>query len=601
MKSKKSIYNIIKNNQFILNYISNASPFFILITILVTLTAFVDTLSTTWLSKVVFDGMSKGTSYSEIVKIVLFLLVLLLLSSFIRTYYDQKKAVIEREKIRTYIRTKVLLKTKELDFECFEDPAFYDQYTRAMSEADSRASAVIDSISSLFYSLITLATLFAIIILLDPILFFFAIIGVILSFIINTYLGKLRYQYNNERTSDERGLNYIHRIFYEPQYAQNIKMDTMVAYFIGQYRSLAEHLVQIIKKRANKITVLEFLSQIQNIVMQTIMILFLTYRVFKGILTVGDYAALLNSTFSLMFQLNYLFGLIPQFYQHSLFIENLRKVMEYQPKIEKDEGNMLEKAESYSIEFKNVYFKYPNQDQYILNNVSFCLQTGESIALVGHNGAGKSTIVKLMIRLYDVSQGSVLVNGNDIRSYNVYSLRRCFSTVFQDCQLYAASIADNILGKVYTPEQKKLIEDALTLSGLYEKVNKMPNGIQTQISKEFDERGVLLSGGEVQKLALAKVFAKESPFVILDEPSSALDPISEHELNENMLKAGQDKAVMLISHRLSTTKSSSKIYLLDHGAIVEEGTHKQLMEFNGLYKKMFTVQAENYQMENRSE
>lgn len=594
---KHVVKKTLKNNLYIIGLIREASPGFILLTVVITLTALVDTFSNTWLSKVVFDGMAFHTPYIDIVKVVLILLGLMLISSYVRSYYNQKKSLIEKEKIRTFIRTKLLKQTRKLDFSCFENPEFYTKYTRAMAEADERASAILDSISSVSYSLFTILTLFAIIITLDPILIIFVICGVVLSFIINTYLGKLRYQYKNERTNDERGQNYIHRIFYEPQYSQNIKMDTMTDYFINKYKNISKHLILIIKKRATKIEILDFLSQIQNTVLQIVMILILTYRVYSGLLTIGDYAALLNSTFSLIFQLNILFALIPQFYEHALFIENLKVVMDYKPKIEKDGGIELKEADVYSIEFKNVSFKYPGQDKNVINNISFLLHTNESLALVGHNGAGKSTIVKLMVRLYDVNEGSILVNGRNIKEYNVFSLRRSFSTVFQDYQFYAASVAENILGLEYTTELQNIVDYSLKQSGLYEKIYSLPNNIDTQISKEFDEHGILLSGGETQKLALAKVYAKKSPFVILDEPSSALDPISEHELNENMINACKDRAMLLISHRLSTTKSVDRILLLDHGSILEEGNHEELMKRNGLYKKMFVTQAMNYQLD----
>lgn len=597
-KQKSTIKTIVKNNKYILKFVSEASPYFILITVLISLTAFIDTFANTWFSKVVFDGMAEHTPYLQIVKVVLILLGFMLISALLRSYYEQNSSVVENEKIRTHIRTKVLEKTSELDFECFENPEFYDKYTKAIAEADSRASAVLESVSSLSYSVVTLATLFTIILALNPILFLFAAVGVTISFLINTYLGKLRYQYNNERVPSDRKANYIHRIFYEPQYAQNIKMDTMVTYFVQQYKSLGSNIILIIKKRANRITVMEFLSQMQYAVMQILMTLYLTYRVYQGVLSIGDYAALLNSTFALMFQLNHFVGLIPQFYEHSLFISNLKTVMDYKPTIEKQAGLLLEEAEQYSIEFQNVTFQYPNQTKPTLKNVSFAFHTGENIALVGHNGAGKSTIVKLIVRLYDVTDGCILINGRDIREYNVFSLRKHFSAVFQDYQSYAVSIADNLLGGVYSPTQKALVDDALEKSGLTQKINALPDGIQTQLSKEFDEKGVSLSGGEMQKLALARVFLRNSPFIILDEPSSALDPIAEHQLTENMLQAAKNKAVLTISHRLSTTRNSTKIYLLNQGSILEEGTHEELICKAGLYKKMFDVQAENYQVEN---
>ena len=595
---RRNIKTVLENNLYILAIIKKASPSFIILTLLISLLVFVDTVSNTWLSKIVFDGMAQGTSYTAIVVSVLILLGMMIFSGTMRTLFYQKKSPIENEKIKCYIRSLLFEKTKYLDLYCFEDSSFYDKYTRAMAEADGRAAAVLSSVSGLLSAVISLTTLFFIIIYLDPILILFAISGALLSTLIAKKLAKLRYDYNIGRTPLDRKNEYIHRVFYEPQYAKDIKMDNMYSYFILSYKNTVSDLLLYIKNKTNQIAFYELLSSMHMTIMQTAMIIFLTYRVYTNIISIGDYAALLNSTFSLMFQLNNFFNLLPRFYEHSLYIQNLRDVMQQQPVIERECGMELNDVTSVNIEFVNVSFSYPNTNRLVLKNISMKFSEGEKHAIVGHNGAGKSTIIKLILRLYDVTEGAILVNGINIKEYNVYSLREKISTVFQDFQLYSIPLADYLCSsECANRETEERVNESLKNVGLYEKIKLYENKIHTPISKEFDSNGIIMSGGENQKLALAKAFLKPGSVIILDEPSSALDPISEYELHKTMLTISQDRTVILISHRLSTTKDANIIYYIENGELIEKGNHDMLMNKNGKYAKMFTVQAENYQLD----
>lgn len=220
------------------------------------------------------------------------------------------------------------------------------------------------------------------------------------------------------------------------------------------------------------------------------------------------------------------------------------------------------------------------------------------IAIVGHNGAGKSTFVKLLMRLYDVTEGVIEVGGKDIRQYRLSAYRDLFGTIFQDFKIFAASICDNVLLRDNGGEaDKKRVRDALAASGILGKVEGLKKGMESQLTREFDEDGVLLSGGEFQKLAIARVFAKDCEICILDEPSSALDPLSEYEIFENMMKACEGKTVIFISHRLSSTVLADRIYLLENGEVAESGSHRELMEQNGKYAEMYHMQAKRYQEE----
>jgi ATP-binding cassette subfamily B protein len=515
-----------------------------------------------------------------------------------RTLFYQKISPIENEKISCHIRSLLYEKTKYLDLYCFEDSSFYDKYTRAMAEADSRASSVLFSVSGLASSIISLATLFFIIIYLDPILILFAILGAILSTLIEKRLAKIKYEYNMGKTSLDRTTGYIHRLFYEPQYVKDIKMDNIYGYFIHSYKKTVSDLLLYIKKRTDRIAFYELLSSVQTTVLQIAMIIFLTYRVYTNIISIGDYAALLNSTFSLMFQLKSFLGLIPQFYEHSLYIQNLKDIINQVPDIEREGGILLNETIPININFINVSFYYPNTDKPVLKNVNMIFTAGEKHAIVGHNGAGKSTIIKLILRLYDVTEGTILLNNINIKDYDIFSLRRCISTVFQDFQLYSIPIADYISsGESRDVNAEDQLCKSLHNVGLYEKIASYKKKMQTQISKEFDSDGIIMSGGDSQKIALAKACMKSGSLFVLDEPSSSLDPISEYNLHKTMLSIAKDTTVILISHRLSTTKDANVIYYIENGELVEKGNHDALMNNDGKYARMFKVQAEYYQLD----
>ena len=241
-------------------------------------------------------------------------------------------------------------------------------------------------------------------------------------------------------------------------------------------------------------------------------------------------------------------------------------------------------------------FAYDENDKKALKNISLTIKPYEKVAFVGYNGAGKTTLTKLLMRLYDVSDGEILLNNVNIKDYKVKEYRNGFGAVFQDYQMFASSIGENVIMDEINQESKIQILNALHHSGFTDKLKSLEKGIETSITREFDDAGVNLSGGEAQKVAIARVFAKPCSVIILDEPSSALDPISEYNLNQTMMEATKNKTVIFISHRLSSTRMADKIYMFEKGEIIERGSHQELMEYNGKYAQMFNLQAAKYRV-----
>ena len=329
--------------------------------------------------------------------------------------------------------------------------------------------------------------------------------------------------------------------------------------------------------------------------------------IFEGLLIYGAYRSLVSHTISLA-QLAVITSMmvsttwiligftdsVTECFKNGLFVEYLKKFLEYKEKIPEnyegdDPGRTIE-----SIEFRNVSFAY--KDIPVLENLNMKLEGKKTYALVGHNGAGKSTIIKLLLRFYDPTQGEIFLNGRNIKEYNLQKYRALFATAFQDNRMFSMSVADNVvLGEDISEDRKKaVVEEALKLSGVYEKVMSLPKGIDTTLTREFDDEGAVLSGGEFQKIVVARAFARSCPVKVFDEPSSALDPIAEYKLFDNILKACQENTLLFISHRLSSVQNADYVFRLEKGKVLEEGTHKQLMKKKGAYADMYNKQAENY-------
>lgn len=274
-----------------------------------------------------------------------------------------------------------------------------------------------------------------------------------------------------------------------------------------------------------------------------------------------------------------------------LVISDLKDFLEYKEKIPEDSDGLIPEDIVNSIEFRKVSFSYDGEKK-VIDDMSFVLHKGDKVALVGHNGAGKTTIIKLLLRLYDPTEGIILVNDIDIRKYNLKEYRKLFLCAFQDYEIFAGTIKENVLmGRSGTDEE---VREALKKAGIYERVRMLPNDIHTMLTKEFDEKGVLLSGGEFQKIVCSRVFVDDKKVSLFDEPSSALDPISENELFNSIISSVKERTGIFISHRLSSVKDADCVFMLEQGKVLEQGSHSELMALNGAYCEMYKVQERNY-------
>ena len=280
--------------------------------------------------------------------------------------------------------------------------------------------------------------------------------------------------------------------------------------------------------------------------------------------------------------------------ESSLYVQKIRNFLEYETAITSSE-NAIPESSAKDVHVEDMSFSYGKSEDMLLRNINIDIKAGEKIALVGYNGAGKTTLVKLLMRLYDPKSGRIVMNGRDIREYDVEKFRRSIGVVFQDFKIFAGTVSENVVMDNLRGGEEERVREALTESGLIRRIDKMEKGTDSFLTTETREDGIDLSGGESQKLAISRVFYQNAGLMILDEPSSALDPIAEYQLNHAMLTSTKDKTVIFISHRLSTTRIADRIIMLENGQVVEEGTHAQLLEQGGKYAGMWNVQAGAYQ------
>jgi ATP-binding cassette subfamily B protein len=311
-------------------------------------------------------------------------------------------------------------------------------------------------------------------------------------------------------------------------------------------------------------------------------------------MSAGDYIVLSNAAMRLSSVLQDSFvNTAADFQNNGLYAQRFLTFINHQPLLRSKPDAIPAPSVPMDICFENVSFGYDDQKP-IFQNLRFTIKAGALMALVGHNGAGKTTLIKLLLRLYDVDSGRITLGGVDIRDYDVESYRQSIATVFQDHQIFSATLAENVLMDEVKEAHRPRIIQSLTESGFGDRLATLPKGIDTVLTKEFDENGVNLSCGEIQKVALARMLIQNSPIAILDEPSSALDPIAEYHFNETMYRHARGKTVIMISHRLSTTCMADCIYLLEHGQIIESGNHDVLMRQGGKYALLFNLQAKKY-------
>lgn len=538
-----------------------------------------------------------GRPFKDAAIFLVCLLAFVVLGLLFNAYLYQKIQMKSQPKIKQAIKEMMFKKAREIDLACYDDPEFYNDYVLSVSEAENQVDRLFGVLWSLFTGITSVALSGVFFIGNDPVSFIFVAVSFAASLLSGKALNKLNFKIRNEKNPYERKLGYVNRVFYLNDYAKEVRINTEVSeLLLKNFDETNDKSLEVDKKNACRRFGLQFAKDYlcNDFLIDVIYMIYLVYSAaVLHRISYSNVAVMRGTANRMKNNMRRFSDTYPKMQEISLYTQKMRNFLSIEPKIVSSENLRLPEKPA-EIELKNVSFGYNEKDGYILKNISMKIDPYSKIAIVGYNGAGKTTLIKLIMRLYDPNEGEILLDGVNIKEYDVEEYRRKIGTVFQDFKIFAATVKENVLLDFAENVPDERVRTAIEKSGFSERLETLPGGLDSNLTTEFEDDGVNLSGGEGQKLAVARVFYKDANLIILDEPSSALDPIAEYHLNHSMLTAAENKSVVFISHRLSTTRIADRIYMLENGRIIEEGSHSELLNSGGKYAEMWKVQAGQY-------
>ena len=604
-KEKQPVGRILSNNLLMLNYIRKYVPGLAVWEIVMKVfSGIIGTLDVVYVAKFVLDGAQKHRSFHEMAPFLIGVILLNFFYALLNGYYEGCYKPQKGETLCGKMYSELFEKARNVELAAYDNPEFYNDFVWAIGGAQDNALGVLMNVGNFLSSLTKIVGTAAIVASTDSIGIWMAVVILVVTSLVRKKAIVLRYTMNQKQKPLQRKRDYTSRVLYQPPFAKEVRLSNVKEKLTSNFVESNGELIQVLRTYGRKLMLLDGLnwSFLWPVLYYGVYMGYLLYATLGlGLYTYGGFYALFKGTDNLVDNFDLLFEQLYSFTEKSLYIEKFRSFLEYKPKMAQIENPKKMPSESKELSLKNVSFTYQGCEEPTLKNINLTVKPGEKIALVGYNGAGKTTLIKLLMRLYEVSDGVIALDGQDIREYELEDFRRYFGVVFQDYQLLAATVGENVMMDLVQDSDEPVILDALEKSGFRKRLESLEDGTRTHLTREFREKGVNLSGGEGQKVAIARVFPRNCKIVILDEPSSALDPISEYNVNQSMLAAAKDKTVIFISHRLSTTRVADRIIMLEKGQIIEEGSHAELMELNGKYAEMFNMQASKYQGENSNE
>lgn len=546
--------------------------------------------------KYVIDEVISGGDTKNVVIGIAVILLILVFSEIANSLFFELFAHREREKLDLGIQSMLYKKAAKLDMEKYDDPGYYSDFILAVEMSSDNIKYMLANVKHYIGEIVSFIAISAVMLTIDPICLLIVLFSVVFFIPVGRYTGSLMMKRRKAVTEKHRKGDYFARLFYLRDYAGEIRTGGLYPLLDKRFKESADDIVRTQNKYVKKIDAIFFVQEsvIQVIGFMVLLTLYIGYQTLvTGNMSAGDFVATFNGAVQIGSGILFLtvYG-VRNFTERAGMIEKYRIFMAEESKVP-DGEDVADCGVPETIEVENLSFRYQGKDEDALSDISFRIEPCEKIALVGYNGAGKTTLTNLLLRLYDVSDGSVKIGGKDIRDVTVESHRARFSAVFQDFQIFGATVGENVaLEKDYDKER---VMEALAKAGFSK---ELPDGADTILLREFDDDGLMLSGGEQQKIAIARAFYKNCPYIILDEPSANLDPVSEYELNKAISETCADRTVVFISHRLSTTRHADRILMLENGRVVESGSHDELMKKDGKYAYMFRLQAEKYTEEN---
>lgn len=588
---KVSWKRILQNNIYSFKFMWENSRSYLLLQLVNTFVCGFYSPMTVILTSRLFTMLDAGCTFNEAANIIFMMAGLYTFRFAWDRVYDDCLTPVFNQSLHLKIQSQLFEKARKLEIRRYDDPEFYNDFVIAMQFADSYAVTAIGNLSTVISYTFTFAATVSVIMYVDVTAMLVVLASAVLSMFIDAKLKKIEYKLQLDFTENIRKGQYIDRVHKLADYSKELRLTDLGKKLADEYdENTKEYIDKAIVWGKRKVfyKVLEAVNS--NGIYMAVIALTLYKMAVTGSVLLGGFTVVVNSNWRLRNSLVQMATHIASLPQQSLYIDKVRAFMEYEPE---GRSGTLPAPELEKIEFRNLCFGY-DKDKQVLQDVNMTIVRGEKIAIVGYNGAGKTTLVKLLMHLYQPDSGAILYNGTDIREIETDAYRDRIGAVFQDYRIFAATVAENVLGDECREEDREKVLRALRFATFDDKLEELPCGIDTMLTREFDENGTNLSGGEAQKIAIARVFATPYDLIIMDEPSSALDPIAEYELNRHISKYAEGKTVIFISHRLSTTRHADRIYMFEDGRVIEEGSHDELMNLGGKYAEMFNVQAEKY-------
>jgi len=551
-----------------------------------------------WITKLIIDGIVRAVSAHQMVQPRFWWLVagefgLAVLGTILTRIIDYLDSLLA-DKYTRHISIRVMKHAAELDLLAYEDPVFYDRLERARVQATDRLG-MIQSIGRLVQQIATVVSLSVSIMLFSPWLMLLLVAGVIPAFLGESHFAFLGYAKNFRQTPIRRQLDYLRVLGGSREAAKELKLFGLNEFLTERFTRLSDDIYsENVALSRRRLVAGSFLSVIGTMGYYSAYV-YVIWRTLAGALSIGTLTFLSGAILQASSNIQQIFSTVSGIADQALFLTDLLAFFEMQPTIRsKPHALAAPRPILRGFEFRDVSFRYPGSPRLILNRMNFLLQPGQRVALIGENGQGKTTVVKLITRLYDPSEGQILLDGIDLREYSLEDLYREIGVIFQDFMRYEMTARENIaVGRVEELDNLALLRTAARKSMADHVIGQLPLGYDQMLGRRFDG-GLDLSGGEWQKVALARAYLHDAQLLILDEPTAALDARSEYEVFQRFAELTAGKMALFISHRFSTVRMADRIVVLDNGRIAEEGSHDQLARMGGRYAEMFELQAASY-------
>lgn len=502
-------------------------------------------------------------------------------------------------KIRTDYITMISDKIMKMDFKNTEDPEVLNKIKSVMNAVMSNntgVEGVYHTLLGLFGRLTAFVGYISIVLFLSPWILLFLIINVLISYALTMRVKKYEYSQKEKAADKDRRTFYVFDTMYDFAYGKDIRIYDLKNILIDKFKKFRGERIDISNDVQEKQLKVKIVDVILLVIREFVVYGYLIYNVLFTGMSIGDFTMYFSTINGFGDWMKGILDDLANIKAQNMYLDDMREFLEIKSE-DKEKTRDIPIDSSYEIEFKNVSFKYPKTDKYIYKNLSLKIKKGQRLAIVGINGAGKTTFVKLLCRLYEPTSGEILINGVNIKDFSKEEYYKILSVVFQDIKTFAFTVAENVSLENLEDVDREKVLHCIEKAGVGDKINSLEKGIDTSLLKILDGEGVELSGGENQKLALARALYKNGKIVILDEPTSALDAVAEYNIYKGFDELIGDKTAIYISHRLASTKFCDVIAFFENGEIVEYGTHEELLKKNGKYSDMFNIQAQYYKEE----